>query len=187
MGTCQKGDTLVVSTEPVEERACARVVGESERCDGEAKRAGENVSRLGDIVEERVEGKQLGTASNGGLPFPLYDGHLGLGKAGIDKHFLGGGGNFNSAAEGDGQRLHADDDDERAKRLSLPGVGVGERVDESPLDLEGIDEFPDSLPDRVPTLRFLGIVNGTGLAYEWLSLRALAHLPDSPLLVNAWH
>ena len=187
MCTSQEGDTLVVSAEPVVERACAHVVGELKRRDGGAKRAGEQLSQLRDIVEERVEGKQLGAASNGVRLFPLHHGHLGLGKASIVEYFLGDGGNFNGAAEGDGERLHADDDDERAERLSLPVVGVGERVDESPLDIEGVDVFPDSLPNGAPTLHFLDIVNGTGLAYKWLSLRAIAHLPDSTLLENARH
>ena len=103
------------------------------------------------------------------------------------EHFLGDGGNFNSAIEGDGIRLHADDDDEGAERRSLPGIGVGERIDESPLDMKGVDVFPESFPYGTPNLRFLGIVNGTDLAYEGLSLRAISHRPDSTLLVYARH
>lgn len=86
------------------------------------------------------------------------DGHLGHSKAGIDEHFLSGGCDFHSVVEGNSVRLHADDHDERTKRLSLPSVGVGERDDKIPLDIEGVDMFPDSLPRRAFALHFLGLV-----------------------------
>lgn len=64
MRTSQEGDTLVVSAEPKEKRARACIVGELKRRDGESESGGERLSQLRDIVEERIKGQHLGTASN---------------------------------------------------------------------------------------------------------------------------
>ena len=133
MGAGQHGSAVVIFTKTKEESACALEAGVSEGCDGETESGGEGLSKVGDFVEEGVEREELGAGSDRASYYRLDKCHLDVGEASRGEDLLDGGGSGNGSVVEEGVGFHTDGEDERAERLDLSGVGVGEGVDGSPI------------------------------------------------------
>jgi hypothetical protein len=177
VGTGQDGDAVVILAKAVVESASALEVGELERRDGETGSRGEWLSQVGDLIEEGVEREELGPSSDGAGYYRLNECHLNFGEASIGEDPLEEVGRSNCIFVREGAGLYANGDDERAERLGLPLVGVGERVDGGPFHALGVEHLVDLCTDREPTGPNCVTVNGTRLSNYAPSFRALAYGP----------
>ena len=137
MGAGKEGDAVVILAETVVKCACPFIMRVFVGCDGQAKTAGKRLPQLREI-EKGAPREELGTGA-GTMDHGLDKGHLDSGITNVVEDTLDGIPSGNCIAVDEGLRLHADGNDERAKEIGLPGVGVGEGVDASPLHLERVE------------------------------------------------
>lgn len=185
MGAGQDGDALVFFAKAEEERACALKIGVPEGCDGEAESGGEGLPQVGDSSEEGVEREELVAGSDGTSDYRFDEGHLDVGEASPGEDILDGGGSGNGGVVEERPGLHSDGDNERAERLGLPSVGVGEGVDGRPVYAHGIQGLVDFLADREPCGPNGVTVDRVGQTLDALGLRALADKPVRARLEDA--
>lgn len=98
-------------------------------------------------------------------------------EASLGEDARDGGGSGNGGVVEEGVGFHTDGEDERAERLGLPGVGVGEGVDRRPLYANGVEFVVDALADRTPSGLNGVTVDWASLTFDALGLRALADAP----------
>ena len=176
VGAGQDGGAIVVFAKTEVESSCALEVGVLEGCDGETESGGEGLSQVGDFIEEGVEREELG-AGDGTSDYRLDKGHLDVGEASPGEDLFDGSGSGNGGIVEEGVGLHTDGENERAERLGLPGVGVGEGVDGRPLQANGIEVLVDALSDRAPSGPNSVTVDRASLTFDALGLRAVADGP----------
>ena len=176
VGAGQDGGAIVVFAKTEVESSCALEVGVLEGCDGETESGGEGLSQVGDFIEEGVEREELG-AGDGTSDYRLDKGHLDVGEASPGDDLFDDGGSGNGGIVEEGVGLHTDGENERAERLGLPGVGVGEGVDGCPLQANGVEVLVDALSNRAPSGPNSVTVDRASLTFDALGLRAVAYGP----------
>ena len=184
MGNGEKDNAVVVFAEAKVEGPGALVMGRPERGDGEAERGCERLAKLGDVVDDGVEGEELWASRVGYLGLAKRD--LNLGEAGLAEDPLDGVGGSDRIFEEESLGLHADPYEERTERCRLPGVCEGDRVDRCSLDAARVEELVNVRTDLKPrACAVMVTVDRAGLTEVTPGLSTTSFRPGRARLVNA--
>ena len=149
----------LLAAEAVEQTSSPLEVRRLEGRDGETESVRECLAKAGDRVEEGIEVHELGTSSATTV-YGLDEGNLDLREAGNAEDLVDGVGSRHSSIVRKGAGPDSNGDNEVTDESRLSSVGVCERVDRVPVDLELVEDGGDGPRDRAPSRLDAVVVDG---------------------------